>query len=225
MQYMIYVMIPSLLLVLVTQGLVSGRYKKYGRIQNRRRITGAQAAESILRTNGVYGVSVRCIEGTLTDNYNPRSNVISLSRDIYEGDSIAAVGIAAHEAGHALQYSEGYAPIKLRAAIIPITNFGSAFGVLLIILGFVIQMTAITWVGIILFSAVVFFQLITLPVEFNASARAIRNIESANLLDEQEIGGAKQVLTAAALTYVAALLQSLLTLMYYVTRFGGRGRR
>ena len=225
MVYMLYVFIPSLVLVLITQGLVSSQDRKYGRIQNSRRITGAQAAEAVLRLGGVYDVSIQCIEGRLTDNYNPRTNTISLSRDIFYGDSIAAVGIAAHEAGHALQYAEGYGPIKLRSAIIPITNFGSAFGVLLIILGLVINMLALSWAGVILFAAVVVFQLITLPVEFNASTRAIKSIESAALLNDEELSGAKRVLTAAALTYVAALLQSLLTLVYYITRINNRGGR
>lgn len=225
MMYMLYVFIPSLLLVLITQGLVSSQYRKYGKIQNSRRITGAQAAEAVLRANGVYDVAIQCIEGRLSDNYNPRTNTISLSRDIFYGDSIAAVGIACHEAGHALQYAEGYGPIKLRAAIIPITNFGSAFGVLLIILGLVIDMLTLAWVGVILFGAVVLFQLITLPVEFNASSRAIKNIEASALLSSEELSGAKRVLTAAALTYVAALLQSLLTLVYYITRINGRNGR
>ncbi|HIZ16825.1 MAG TPA: zinc metallopeptidase [Firmicutes bacterium] len=224
MYYMLYVFIPSLLLVLITQGLISSQYRKYGRIQNSRRITGAQAAEAVLRANGVYDVAIQCIEGRLTDNYNPRTNTISLSRDIFYGDSIAAVGIACHEAGHAMQYAEGYGPIKLRTAIIPITNFGSAFGVLLIILGLVINMLTIAWAGVILFGAVVVFQLVTLPVEFNASSRAIRNIEASGLLSAEELSGAKKVLTAAALTYVAALLQSLLTLVYYITQINGRRR-
>ena len=224
MYYMLYVFIPSLLLVLITQGLISSQYRKYGRIQNSRRITGAQAAEAVLRANGVYDVAIQCIEGHLTDNYNPRTNTIPLSRDIFYGDSIAAVGIACHEAGHAMQYAEGYGPIKIRAAIIPITNFGSAFGVLLIILGLVINMLTIAWVGVILFAAVVVFQLVTLPVEFNASSRAVKNIEASGLLSAEELSGAKKVLTAAALTYVAALLQSLLTLVYYITQINGRKR-
>lgn len=225
MMYMLYVFIPSLLLVFIAQGMVSSQYRKYGRIQNSRHITGAQAAESVLHANGIYDVSIQCIEGHLSDNYNPRTNTISLSRDIFYGDSIAAVGIACHEAGHALQYAEGYGPIKLRAAIIPITNFGSAFGVLLIILGLVINIITVAWVGVILFGAVVVFQLVTLPVEFNASTRAVKNIEASALLSSEELSGAKKVLTAAAMTYVAALLQSLLTLVYYITRISGRNGR
>ena len=202
----VLLLIPVLLLSLWAQFQVSGSFRRYNAVNNRRRITGAQAAEAVLRAHGVFGVPVRPCRGNLTDHYDPRDNTIYLSETVYNAPTIAAVGVAAHEAGHAVQYAENYGPVRLRTAIIPATRIGSSL-------------------SFILFSFTTLFQLVTLPVEFNASARAIATIDGAGLLDEDELPGAKKVLRAAALTYVAALLMSLLQLMRFVLIFIGRGGR
>ena len=205
----VLLLIPVLLLSLWAQFQVSGSFRRYNAVNNRRRITGAQAAEAVLRAHGVFGVPVRPCRGNLTDHYDPRDNTIYLSETVYGAPTIAAVGVAAHEAGHAVQYAENYGPVRLRTAIIPATRIGSS----------------LSFIGIVLFSFTTLFQLVTLPVEFNASARAIATIDGAGLLDEDELPGAKKVLRAAALTYVAALLMSLLQLMRFVLIFIGRGGR
>ena len=188
-------------------------------------MTGAQAAEAVLRYNGVSGVRIEYVSGKLTDHFDPRSNVIRLSSAVYSSTSVASIGVAAHEAGHAVQYAIGYAPIKLRAAIIPLTQFGSMAAMPLLILGLILNTSTLVTIGIAAFGLSTLFQLVTLPVEFNASARAIATIDGAGLLDEDELPGAKKVLRAAALTYVAALLMSLLQLMRFVLIFIGRGGR
>ena len=219
-------LIPVLLLSLWAQAQVSGSFKRYSAVTNRRRLTGAQAAEAVLRSHGVYAVAIRRVRGNLTDHYNPRDNTIYLSDSVYGSPTIAAVGVAAHEAGHAVQYAVGYAPIRLRQAIVPLTQFGSKFSFILLLVGMLLCSQSLVFVGIVLFSLTTLFQLITLPVEFNASARAIETIESEYLLEGDEVSGAKKVLRAAALTYVAALLMSALQLLRYVLIFVGRsGRR
>lgn len=215
-------LIPVMLLSLWAQAQVSGNFRRYSGENNRRRITGAQAAEAVLRAHGVYGVAVRSCRGNLTDHYDPRDNTIYLSEPVYNASTIAAVGVACHEAGHAVQYAVGYGPIRLRTAIIPATQFGSKFSFILLLLGMVLYSEPLFFVGIVLFSLTTVFQLVTLPVEFNASARAIETIEGQGLLYEDEIPGAKKVLRAAALTYVAALLTSVLQLLRYVLIFMGR---
>lgn len=223
-------LIPVFALSLWAQVQVSGNFRRYSAVNNRRRLTGAQAAEAVLRAHGVYDVAIRYCQGNLTDHYDPRDNTIYLSSSVYGAPTIAAVGVACHEAGHAVQYAEGYGPIRLRSAIIPATQLGSKFSFILLIAGMVLYSQALFLAGILLFSMTTVFQLVTLPVEFNASHRAIETIESQFLLDEDEIIGAKKVLRAAAMTYVAALLMSALHLLRYVLIFlsrngGGNGRR
>ena len=222
-------LIPVLLLSAWAQFQVSGNFRKYSAVSNRRRLTGAQAAEAVLRAHGVYDVGIRPCRGSLTDHYDPRDNTIYLSEDVYSTPTIAAVGVACHEAGHAVQYAVGYGPVRLRSAIIPATQIGSKFSFILLLIGMLLYSQTLFLVGIVLFSLTTVFQLVTLPVEFNASHRAIETIEGQFLLDEDEVAGAKKVLRAAAMTYVAALLMSMLQLLRFVLIFlgrnGGNGRR
>ena len=219
----VVVLIPILILSVWAQIQVSGSFRRYSAVNNRRHLTGAQAAEAVLRANGVGDVSIQCVRGNLTDHYDPRDNTIYLSQSVYNAPTIAAVGVAAHEAGHAVQYAQGYGPVRLRSAIIPITQLGSKFSFILLLIGLFLYSQTLFLVGIILFSLTTFFQLVTLPVEFNASRRAIETIEGQGLLDGEEIRGAQSVLRAAALTYVAALLMSLAQLLRFVLIFAGRG--
>lgn len=220
------ILIPVVVLSVYAQFKVSSTFKRYSQVPNRRRITGAQAAYEVLRSNGVTGVGVRSCRGSLTDHYDPRSNTIYLSEPVYNAGTVAAVGVAAHEAGHAVQYAVGYGPVRVRSAIIPVTQFGSKFAFIALILGLILYSQPLFAVGIGLFGLTTLFQLVTLPVEFNASARALGTIEGACLLDGDERKGARKVLTAAALTYVAALLMSLVQLLRYLLMFAGRdGRR
>ena len=218
-------LIPILILSVWAQVQVSGNFKRYSGVANRRRLTGAQAAEAVLRAHGVYSVAIRPCAGNLTDHYDPRDNSISLSENVYNSASIAAVGVAAHEAGHAVQYAENYGPVRLRTAIIPATQIGSKFSFILLLVGMVLYSQSLFLIGILLFSLTTLFQLVTLPVEFNASGRALATIEGEGLLYEDEYYGARKVLSAAALTYVAALLTSLLYLARYVMVFLSMGRR
>ena len=217
------VLIPVLILSVYAQIKVSSTFNRYGKVPNRRRITGAQAAYEVLRSNGVTGVDIRPCSGSLTDHYDPRSNTIYLSQPVYNAATVSAVGVAAHEAGHAVQYAQAYGPIQVRSAIIPVTQFGSKFAFIALMLGLVLYSQPVFALGIALFGLTALFQLGTLPVEFNASARALRTIDGALLLDEEERRGAKRVLTAAALTYVAALLMSLVQLLRYLLIFASRG--
>ena len=224
-------LIPVLLLSLWAQAQVSGNFKRYSGVANRRRLTGAQAAEAVLRAHGVYNVAIRPCSGNLTDHYDPRNNSISLSENVYNSASIAAVGVAAHEAGHAVQYARHYAPIYIRAAIVPVTNIGSRLSMPLIVLGLVLSGLGqifyyVALAGVACYGLCVVFQLVTLPTEFNASHRALRAIEESALLLPEEQTAAKRVLTAAALTYVAALsvtIMQFLRLLLIVT--GGNRRR
>lgn len=221
-------LIPVMILSLWAQAQVSGNFRRYSAVNNRRRLTGAQAAEAVLHAHGVYDVPIRSCRGKLTDHYDPRDNTIYLSDSVYNAPTIAAVGVAAHEAGHAVQYAENYGPVRLRGAIIPATQIGSKFSFILLIIGMALYSQTLFLAGILLFSLTTLFQLVTLPVEFNASARAIETIEGQGLLEGDEIGGAKKVLRAAAMTYVAALLMSALQLLRFVLIFLGRsnnGRR
>lgn len=221
----VLLLIPVLLLSLWAQFQVSGSFRRYNAVNNRRRITGAQAAEAVLRAHGVYDVPIRPCRGNLTDHYDPRDNTIYLSENVYNAPTIAAVGVAAHEAGHAVQYAENYGPIRLRSAIIPATQLGSKFSFILLFAGILLYSQALLLGGIVLFSLTTIFQLVTLPVEFNASARAIETIDGQMLLDSDELPGAKKVLRAAAMTYVAALLMSALQLLRFVLIFLGRNNR
>lgn len=215
-------LIPVMLLSLWAQLQVSGNFRRYSAQRSRRGLTGAQAAEAVLRSHGVYDVSIRPCRGSLTDHYDPRDNTIYLSEDVYAAPTIAAVGVACHEAGHAVQYAVGYGPVRLRQAIIPVTQLGSKFSFILLLLGMFLYSQTLFLVGILLFSLTTVFQLVTLPVEFNASHRAIETIESEYLLEGDEVYGARKVLRAAALTYVAALLMSALQLLRFVLIFLGR---
>ena len=219
--YLLY-MLPGLVLMLYAQFKVKHSFSKYSKVTNSRGLTGADAAREVLRQNGVDGVQIEHVSGNLTDHYDPRTNIIRLSDEVYNSTSVAAVGVAAHEAGHAVQYAKSYGPIKLRAAIIPACNIGSRLGIPLAIIGAVIDMMGLVYVGLALFGLAVLFQVVTLPVEFNASRRAISAINSTALLTKEEASGAKAVLSAAAMTYVAAMIQSLLMLLYYMSRFAGR---
>lgn len=216
--------IPALLFGLWAQSQVNTNFNKYSKVRTMREMTGAQAAEYILQQNGIYDVQVRHISGNLTDNFNPKNKTINLSDSVYSSTSIAAVGVAAHEAGHAVQHAVNYKPIRIREMIIPVTQIGSWLYFPIIMLGFVFSSQYIVNLGIILFSFIALFQLVTLPVEFNASDRAIRTLEGSGILYGDEITGAKKVLKAAALTYVAALVSSLAQLLRLILIFGGRRR-
>ncbi|MDR1892185.1 MAG: zinc metallopeptidase [Oscillospiraceae bacterium] len=219
--YYLFVL-PALALVIVAQLMVRSAFSKYSKIPNLRGLTGAQAAYEVLHYNGVSSVTVFPCAGSLTDHYDPRTRRIMLSESVLNSRSVAAVGIAAHEAGHAVQHAKAYSPLKIRTAIIPACNIGSSLGIPLVFLGYWLQFAGLIWLGIALFSLAVLFQLVTLPVEFDASRRALATIKSYGLLNANEQAGAKRVLTAAAFTYVAALAQSVMTLLYYISRMNRR---
>ena len=217
------ILVPAMLIALFAQLKVSSTFNRYDRVRSARGCTGAQAAEAVLRQHGVTDVRIERVGGRLTDHYDPRSNVIRLSDAVYASNSVAAMGVAAHEAGHAVQYAVGYGPVRLRTAIIPVTQLGSRFSFLLLFIGLFMYSQSLFLAGIILFGLTTFFQLVTLPVEFNASRRALETIEGTGMLDGDEYYGARKVLRAAALTYVAALLMSLLQLLRFVLIFLSRG--
>ena len=220
----IILILPALLFGLWAQSQVNSNFSKYSRIGTMRGMTGAQAAEYILRQNGIYDVSINRISGHLSDNFNPRTKTISLSESVYNSTSIAAIGVAAHEAGHAVQHAVNYKPIRIREMIIPVTQIGSWLYLPIIMIGFIFSSQGLVNLGIILFSTLAIFQLATLPVEFNASDRAIKTLSQSGILYGEEITGAKRVLKAAALTYVAALVSSLAQLLRLILIFGGRRR-
>ncbi len=222
--YYLY-MIPAILLVLFAQLLVSARYNGYSKIATHQRVTGKEVAEAILRQNGISDVQVCRVGGKMSDHYHPTQKVINLSEGVYDSTSVAAVGIAAHEAGHAVQHAKGYLPIKIRTALVPVCNIGASLALPLILIGAVMNAFALVNLGLIFFATATLFQLVTLPVEFNASRRAMAFIRSSNLFSREEESGARKVLTAAAFTYVAALAQSVMQLLYYVMRFSGNRRR
>ncbi len=201
--YIIYVL-PALILAMWAQGRVSSTYSKYGNVLSMRGITGAEVARRILSLNGVIDVTVERVSGHLTDHFDPRTKVIRLSDSVYDSTSVAALGVAAHETGHALQHDQGYIPIKLRNSVLPVANIGSYAAFPLVLFGLLFQNGIMIDIGIILFSAVVAFQLVTLPVEFNASKRALNVLDNQGILEGEELTGAKKVLNAAAMTYVAA---------------------
>ncbi len=210
--YYIYLVLPAIILCTIAQIAVKSTFSKYSKVGSA--ASGAEAAERVLHANGVYDVKIERVSGNLTDHYDPKTNVIRLSDAVYDSRSIAAVGVAAHEAGHAVQYANSYAPIKWRTAIYPVCNLGSQLSLPLILLGLFFNFPALATVGIIFFAAALLFQLITLPVEFNASRRAVTAIrENDILLGDSEINGAKKVLTAAAFTYIASFLLSLMQLL------------
>ena len=229
MTYVILVL-PCIILSLWASARVNSTFKKYSNQFSRRRITGAEAAQRVLHANGVRDVRIERVSGNLTDHYDPRANVIRLSDGVYDSTSTAAIGVACHEAGHAVQYARNYAPIKLRAAIIPITNIGSKLAMPLILIGLLLTFLEsasyfFVYAGIACFGLSLVFQLVTLPVEFNASRRAMEAIADTDILTSEEQVGARKTLSAAAMTYVAATAVALAQLLRLLMIFGGRRRR
>lgn len=217
----------GVVLCLLASARVQATYEKYSRCLSGVHLSGAQAAERMLQLSGIRDVTVERVSGKLTDHYDPRSKTLRLSDGVYASSSVAAIGVAAHECGHAIQHHVGYVPLRLRGAIVPVANFGSAIAWPLIIFGlfFTSSMgSLLITIGIWCFSLAVLFQLITLPVEFNASARAVRFLEESGMLGQEELKGTKKVLRAAALTYVAGAASAILQLLRIVLLFGGRGR-
>ena len=225
---------PTMILVLIgvllslwAQGRVNSAFRKYGRVRSRTGMTGAEAARRLLNSQGIYDVTIEHISGSLTDHYDPRSKVLRLSDAVYGSDSVAAVSVAAHECGHAMQDNEDYAPLRFRSALVPVANFGSQLSWPLIMIGVIFGGlgSPLVQIGILMFTLAVLFQLVTLPVEFNASGRAIKLLDSQGILLAEEVNGTKKVLSAAALTYVAAAAASILQLLRLIILFGGRNRR
>ena len=226
----IVLVLPAVILSIWASARVNSTFERYSKKISMRGMTGAEAARRVLASNGVTGVGIERTRGHLTDHYDPRNNTIYLSDSVYDNTSCAAIGVAAHEAGHAVQYAKRYAPIYVRAAIIPITNIGSKLAMPLILLGLVLMSFAesyivLAYAGVACFGLSTLFQLVTLPSEFNASRRAIAAIDNCGLLDGEEIKGAKKVLSAAAMTYVAALAVSLAQLLRLLLIVSGRSRR
>ncbi len=218
--------IPAFLLSLIAQASVKRAYAKQSAVYSKSGYSGAQAAEAVLRYYGITDVRIEQVSGKLSDHFDPRSNVIRLSEGVYSSTSIAAIGIACHEAGHAAQYADDYLPIRLRNAFLPVTKIGSVAGIPLAVLGLMLSFEPLVMIGLFLYSFIMLFQLATLPVELNASNRALRVIKETNLLyGENEYAGAKRVLTCAAMTYVASLAVSLANLLRFVIMFTGRRRR
>lgn len=233
--YIIFVL-PAVLLSIIAQIIVKGRFSHYDRVMSNRGITGAQAAQFLLQKNGIYDVKIAHIRGSLADNYNPSTKILSLSDSTFSSSSIAAIGVAAHETGHAIQHAKGYKALVLRSTLVPAANIGSRFGPTLAILGIIFGNTAkaseifsicqlITNLGIILFSAAVLFYIITLPVEFNASHRALKILKETNTLDKRELAGVRKVLSAAAMTYVASALTAIGSLLRLIILSNSRNSR
>lgn len=220
------IMLPCFILSLICSASVKSNFSKYSKVNNSRGLTGAQAAQQVLNAHGVTGVRIEPVSGKLTDHFDPRTNVIRLSESVYNARTVSAVGVACHEAGHAVQHAEGYVPNKIRSAIVPVANIGSRLSWIVLVVGMLlpVQFNFVITIGIVLFSASVVFTLITLPVEFNASSRALKTIQSTGMLNESEYAGAKKVLTAAAMTYVAAAATSIMQLLRLILIFGSRRR-
>ena len=217
--------IISALISLFAQFLVNSRFSKYSRVRSRSGMTGAQAAERILQSQGIYDVAIQRVSGKLTDHYDPRNKTLNLSGAVYASTSVAAVGVAAHECGHAIQHARGYAPLSFRSALVPVANIGSQLSWLFIILGiFFGGSHTLIMIGILMFSAAVLFQLVTLPVEFNASGRALKLLSETGILQKDEVSDTRKVLSAAALTYVAAAATAVLQLLRLLRLFGGNDR-
>ena len=218
------IILPAILFALFAQAKVSSTFNKYKLVYSRRGFTAQEVARQILDDNGLYNVPVDLVSGNLTDHYDPQSNVVRLSESVYGSASVASIGIAAHEVGHAIQHAKGYVPIKVRNTIIPLANFGSSLAMPLVLVGLIFAIQPLITVGIFLFTFIVLFQAVTLPVEFNASSRALKTLEQFHILDEDELKKSKSVLTAAAMTYVAALLSSLLSLLRLILLSNRRRR-
>ena len=223
----IVIVLPCIILAIWASANVNRTFRKYSEQYSRRHITGAEAAQQVLSANGVHGVRIERVSGNLTDHFDPKSNVIRLSDDVYSSTSTAAIGVACHEAGHAVQYAKHYSPMKFRAMIIPVTSIGSKLAMPLILLGIIFSYAgelnySLVYAGIACFALSLVFQLVTLPVEFNASRRAMQAIQGAQILDPDEQKGARKTLTAAAMTYVAATAVSLAQILRLLLLFGGR---
>jgi uncharacterized protein len=217
--------IPPILLMLFAQWRVKNTFGKYSQVMNQRGISGAQAARKILDDNGLSDVPVEQVDGELTDHYDPRARALRLSTPVYGGRSVAALGIAAHEAGHALQHSEGYVPLQVRSLLVPAATFGSNLGWIMILGGLILQFTAIAWLGVLFFAVGTLFALVTLPVEFNASSRAMAMLTTNGMIvTQEEQSQNQQVLNAAALTYIAGFLAALMQLIYWVMLVAGINR-
>lgn len=224
-QYMIF-MLPALLIMMLAQWYVSSAYNKWSQVPTQTRLTGAQAAQRLISAGGLFNVQIEGVRGNLSDHYDPRTKTLRLSPGVYQGQSVAALAIAAHELGHAMQDNEGYFPLRLRAAMVPAVNIGSYLGWILIFAGLLLQYTELSWLGIAIFSGGALFALATLPVELNASARARELLFNSGLIvGEDEQKGVNRVLNAAAMTYVAALITAVMQLLYWVTLVMGAGRR
>lgn len=211
--YYLYLIIPALIISMFAQYKMKATFKKYSQKFSARGYTGAEVARQILDKNGLHNVSINRVAGKLTDHFDPRTNSVSLSEVVYSSNSIASIGVAAHEVGHAIQYATSYSPIKIRKVLIPAVNLGSKLAIPLAMIGLIFNFGILLDIGIILFSAVVVFQLVTLPVEFNASNRAISTLEENHILKDDELKGARKVLSAAAMTYVAATLTAIASLV------------
>jgi len=223
--YMMY-MLPAIILMMAVQMYVRSAYSKWSRVPARSRFTGAEAAQRLIQSAGLYNVRVEGIQGELTDHYDPRTKVLRLSSGVYGQSSVAALAITAHELGHAMQDKEEYFPLRLRAALVPAVNIGSYLGWILLLIGVFLQITGIAWLGVLVFSIGVLFALATLPVELNASARARQLLSQSGLIQsEDEMKGVSNVLNAAALTYVAALITAILQMVYWVSLVLGMGGR
>lgn len=218
-------MIPVLLLSLFASIKVKSTFSKYSRVASASGMTGAEVATQILRRNGLTNISVTETGGFLSDHYDPLKKVVRLSPDVYRSNSISAIGVAAHETGHAVQHARAYSPLVLRNMMVPVANIGSSLSWIIIIAGFIFGAMGLVKAGIVLFSVVVFFQLITLPVEFNASSRAKEMLASYGLISQTELAGVRKVLSAAAMTYVAAAASAVMTLLYFLIRAGLLGGR
>ena len=223
--YTIILLIPALLFGLYAQFKVSSTYKKYSQVKNASGFTAAEVARKILDDNGLYDVAIVKIAGNLTDNFNPKTKTVSLSETVYNSQSVAAIGVAAHECGHAVQHAEGYTPIKIRSALVPVTNFGSTFGFIILAIGLLFGNYSIAMIGVLLYSLMAVFQAVTLPVEFNASNRALKTLASHYILEDDELKMSKKVLSAAAMTYVAALVSTLATILRLLLIVGSGTRR
>ncbi|MEQ8155826.1 MAG: zinc metallopeptidase [Clostridiaceae bacterium] len=211
------ILLPGIILALWAQGLVSSTFNKYKNVRSFSGMTGAEVARSLLDSAGLFDVAIEPVRGSLTDHYNPRTRVLGLSTDVYGSTSVAAIGVAAHEVGHAIQHNKKYAPLLIRNAIVPIANIGNYFSWILLMIGILFAISNFIYIGILFFLGVVIFQLITLPVEFDASKRAMSELESRNILIGDEVKGAKKVLKAASMTYVAAAATAVLQLIRLIT--------
>ncbi len=223
--YYIVLVVPMMILAFWAQWNVKSTFKKYSKVQSYRGLTGHDAARRILDANGLQNVVIKRVAGDLTDHYDPRTNTVNLSESVYDSTSVAAIGVAAHEVGHAVQHAVGYVPIKIRMAIIPVTQFASSMSIPLVLLGLALSFPALAFIGCIFFGAATVFQLVTLPVEFNASRRALKTLEGNGILNGKELDGSRNVLSAAAMTYVAALAVSLAQLLRLLLIVGGGRNR